>query len=74
MKENKNICYNCETHLEKIAKEMKLSEAEFNLLKRPKRVFTFNIHLKMDSGKIQFFDGYKKSLKFNVFINLIIIS
>jgi len=59
MRENKNICYNCKTHLEKIAKEIKLSEPEFNLLKRPKRVFTFNIPLKMDSGKTHFFNGYR---------------
>ena len=59
MRENKNICYNCKTHLEKIAKEIKLSEPEFNLLKRPKRVFTFNIPLKMDSGKTRFFNGYR---------------
>lgn len=59
MKENKNICYNCETHLGRIAKEMKLSKVEFDLLKRPKRVFTFNIPLKMDSDEIRFFDGYR---------------
>lgn len=59
MKENKNVCYNCKTHLEKIAKEMELSQVEFNLLERPKKVFSFNIPLKMDSGEIKFFDGYR---------------
>lgn len=59
MRNDKNICLNCKTYLDGLAEKMKLSGTELDLLKRPKRVFTFNIPLKMDSGGVRFFNAYR---------------
>lgn len=56
---DKNVCQRCHTHLEKLTNTLGLSEREFNLLKRPKRVFSFNIPLKKDSGEVIFLNAYR---------------
>jgi len=57
--EDKNICLNCRGYLEKLQNKIPLTVAEFNLLKKPKRVFSFSFPVKMDSGGIHYFDGYR---------------
>lgn len=59
IKEDKNICKDCKAYLEKIADELEFSQSELDLLKKPKRVITFNIPLRMDSGEVRFFNGYR---------------
>ena len=56
---DKNICLNCHSWLDKLKDKIPLSEAELTLLKKPKRVFSFSIPVKMDSGEVWFFDGYR---------------
>lgn len=58
-KSDENICYNCQSQLKKIPKRVGLLKAEIDLLKKPKRIFIFNIPLKMDSGEIRLFNGYR---------------
>lgn len=58
-KDDKNICSNCNIHLDNLTSKMNISEAELDLLKRPQKVFTFSIPLNMDSGKIIFLNGYR---------------
>lgn len=58
-KDDKNVCYNCKIHLENLTNKIRISEAELNLLRSPQRVFTLKIPLRMDSGKINFFNGYR---------------
>ncbi|MDD5750199.1 MAG: Glu/Leu/Phe/Val dehydrogenase [Candidatus Pacebacteria bacterium] len=57
--EDKNICLNCRSWLDKLKDKIPLSEGEMTLLKKPKKVFTFAIPVKMDSGEINYFDGYR---------------
>jgi len=57
--EDKNICLNCGSWLDKLKDKIPLSEGELTLLKKPKRVLTFNIPVKMDSGEVCYFDGYR---------------
>jgi len=57
--EDKNICLNCRSWLDKLKDKIPLSEKELALLKKPKRVFTFIIPVKMDSGEVCYFDGYR---------------
>jgi glutamate dehydrogenase/leucine dehydrogenase len=59
MKEEKNVCINCKTHLEKLLEKRKIDKEDLDLLKKPKRTLTFNIPLKRDNGKIEFFNGYR---------------
>jgi glutamate dehydrogenase/leucine dehydrogenase len=42
-----------------VATKLALSSAEINLLQRPKRVFTFTIPLRKDSGEMVFLNGYR---------------
>jgi len=58
-KDDKNICLNCKSHIEKIKEKLNLSENEFKLLVKPRRVFTFHTPVKMDSGEIKYFNGYR---------------
>jgi len=45
--------------LEKLRDKIPLTAGEFDLLKKPKRVFTFTFPVKMDSGATCYFDGYR---------------
>ncbi len=58
-KEDKHICLNCRSYLEILKDIAELSQAEMDLLKKPKRVFMFNVPLKMDSGETKLLNGYR---------------
>ena len=57
--EDKNICLNCRSWLDKLKDKIPLSEQDLSLLKKPKKVFTFAFPVKMDSGQVCYFDGYR---------------
>jgi len=57
--EDKNICLNCRSYLDTLKETMHLSNSEINLLKKPQRVFSFIVPVKMDSGETNFFNGYR---------------
>ena len=57
--EDKNICLNCKSYLEVLEEKMGLSQTEIDLLKKPKRVFMFNVPLKTDRGETKFLNGYR---------------
>jgi glutamate dehydrogenase/leucine dehydrogenase len=59
MKTDKNICTDCNLRLNALLGGMNFSESELELLRRPKRVFTFTVPLVMDSGEIKIFNGYR---------------
>lgn len=59
IKESKNICFDCHDRLSVFAEELNLSEAEKNLLNRPKRVITFSVPIKMDNGETKIFNAYR---------------
>ncbi|MBI5228617.1 Glu/Leu/Phe/Val dehydrogenase [Candidatus Micrarchaeota archaeon] len=56
---DENECAFAKAQLKKLEKCLKLSESEFNLLKKPKRSLAFTIPLKMDSGEIVFLNSYR---------------
>lgn len=57
--DDKNICLDCKSHLDIAAEKAGFSSTWLDLLKKPRRVFSFNIPLKMDSGNVRFFNGYR---------------
>ena len=57
--EDKNVCIDCETRIDALLNNMNFSESELDLLKRPKRVVTFTVPVKMDSGEVKTFNGYR---------------
>ena len=52
-------CSKCNTHLAGVASKLALGGAEIALLQKPKRVYTFTIPLKKDSGEMIFLNGYR---------------
>jgi glutamate dehydrogenase/leucine dehydrogenase len=46
-------------HLDRVAKLLKLTDPEAELLKQPKRVLDFTFPVKMDSGRVRHFHGYR---------------
>lgn len=58
-KDDKNICLDCKTYLDVAAEKIGLSSSELDLLKKPRRVFSFSIPVRMDSGEVRFFNGYR---------------
>jgi len=59
MKKEINICQGCRARLLKLREKMNLSNSDLDLLKKPKKVLILNIPLKMDSGEMRFFNGYR---------------
>lgn len=57
--EDKDLCLDCVIHLQTLEEKTGLSDLENELLKKPRRVLTFNIPLRMDSGEVKFFNGYR---------------
>lgn len=45
--------------LENVSKIINIDESTLEILKHPKRIMTVNIPVKMDSGKIEIFKGYR---------------
>ena len=58
-KEDKNICVDCQRRIQGVINTEDLSEKEVDLLSRPKRTVTFSIPVRMDSGEIKYFNGYR---------------
>ncbi len=57
--EDKNICIDCITRLANILHTDNFTFAEIHLLDKPKRIITFTVPVKMDSGEVKFFDAYR---------------
>ena len=58
-KEDKNVCYDCQTRLSFILNPDNFSGEEIQLLAKPKRIITFTVPVKMDSGEIHTFNAYR---------------
>jgi glutamate dehydrogenase/leucine dehydrogenase len=57
--EKDNVCVNCSSQIDKVAKTLKLTQAELDILTIPKRIITFSFPVKLDSGEIRYFTGYR---------------
>ena len=58
-KDDKNMCIDCTTRIDKLLADMDFAEGEMELLKRPKRVLSFTVPVVMDSGDVETFNGYR---------------
>ncbi len=54
-----DVFKNAEKQIDKIASIMKLSKAEVDLLKKPKKIIEVKVPVKLDSGKTKEFDGFR---------------
>ena len=57
--EKDNVCIDCYNQVDKVAKVLKLGQAELDILTIPKRILTFSFPVKLDSGEIRYFTGYR---------------
>ncbi len=57
--EKDNVCINCYSQIDKVAKILNLGQAELDVLAIPKRILTFSFPVKLDSGSIRYFTGYR---------------
>jgi len=57
--EKDNVCINCYNQVDKVAKILNLGQAELDILTIPKRILTFSFPVKLDSGDIRYFSGYR---------------
>ena len=57
--EKDNVCINCYNQIDKVAKVLNLGQAELDILTIPKRILTFSFPVKLDSGDIRYFTGYR---------------
>jgi len=57
--EKDNVCINCYNQIDKVAKILKLGQAELDILTIPKRILTFSFPVRLDSGEIRYFTGYR---------------
>lgn len=57
--EDKNVCIDCQKRLSTILTTEHYSEAEIHLLDKPKRMLTFTVPVKMDSGEVQVFNAFR---------------
>jgi len=57
--EDKDLCLDCVIHLKTLEEKTGINDLENELLKKPRRVLSFNISLRMDSGEVKFFNGYR---------------
>src|SRR3989338_5555786 len=57
--EKDNVCINCYNQIDKVAKVLKLGQAELDILTIPKRILTFSFPVRLDSGEIRYFTGYR---------------
>ena len=57
--EKDNVCINCYNQVDKVAHILKLGQAELDILTIPKRILTFSFPVKLDSGEIRYFTGYR---------------
>ncbi|MCI0565699.1 Glu/Leu/Phe/Val dehydrogenase [bacterium] len=59
IKEDKNICKDCDIRLTKMSEEVMYKPDELELLNTPKRVLSFHIPVRMDNGEVKYFNGYR---------------
>ena len=57
--EKDNVCINCYNQIDKVSKILNLGQAELDILTIPKRILTFSFPVKLDSGDIRYFTGYR---------------
>ncbi|MBI2649977.1 Glu/Leu/Phe/Val dehydrogenase [Candidatus Woesearchaeota archaeon] len=57
--EKDNVCIDCYNQIDKVSKVLKLGQAELDILTIPKRILTFSFPVKLDSGEIRYFTGYR---------------
>ena len=57
--EKDNVCIDCYNQVDKVAKLLNLKQAELDILTIPKRILTFSYPVKLDSGEMQYFSGYR---------------
>jgi glutamate dehydrogenase/leucine dehydrogenase len=58
-KEAKSPFSNVQKQIDKIGRMLKLSESELDVLRKPARIFSFDFPVKMDTGKVKMFSGYR---------------
>ncbi len=56
---NATVCKTCNTHLLKIVSELKIPFEELSILQQPRRVINVNFPVRLDSGKVKIFEGYR---------------
>ena len=54
-----NVCINCRNQIEKYIKLLNLSNAEIDILTKPRRSLTFSFPVPMDNGETKIFTGYR---------------
>ncbi len=59
IKEDANVCIDCQTRLQKILSSDRFSPAEIELLEKPKRTITAAIPVHMDDGTTRTFNAYR---------------
>ena len=57
--EKDNVCIDCYNQIDKVAKLLKLGQAELDILIIPKKILTFSYPVRLDSGEIRYFTGYR---------------
>ena len=57
--EKDNVCIDCSNQIDKAAKILNLGQTELDILTIPKRILTFSFPVKLDSGDIRYFTGYR---------------
>ena len=57
--EKDNVCIDCYNQIDKVSKLLNLGQAELDILTIPKRILTFSFPVKLDSGDIRYFTGYR---------------
>lgn len=57
--EKDNICIDCSEQIDKITRVLKLSQTEIDILTTPKKIIVLSFPIKLDSGRIQYFTGYR---------------
>lgn len=58
-KEDQNVCIDCTLRIDELLSGMDFSKSELYLLKKPKRVISFTVPVKMDSGEVNTFNAYR---------------
>ncbi|MBI2558770.1 Glu/Leu/Phe/Val dehydrogenase [Candidatus Woesearchaeota archaeon] len=57
--EKDNVCIDCYNQIDKVANILKLGQAELDVLTIPKRILTFSYPVRLDSGDLRYFTGYR---------------
>ena len=54
-----NVCISCRERLKDLPHTISLTDAEFTLLNRPQRAYSFSIPVRMDNGGVRVFNAYR---------------